>query len=91
MTVLAWFKQYHDRLISEMERDPPWSGYSKFECLWPIFLGGGLVFAFEILTGITIHNSFWIMPFLLPGVGWYLYLTKRYLFTFARHLRSPRP
>ena len=73
-----------------MERDPPWSGYGKLECLWPIFLGGGLMFAIEYATGFTVHNTFWVVPFLLPGVIWYLYLTKRYVLILARRLRSPR-
>src|SRR3546814_8247604 len=71
-----------------MERDPPWSGYDKLECLWPIFLGGGIMFAFEYATGVTVHNTFWVVLFLLPGVIWYLYLTKRFVLVLARRLRS---
>ena len=87
---MAWLKRYHDRLITEMERDPPWSGYGKLECLWPIFLGGGIMFAFEYATGVTVHNTFWVAPFLLPGVIWYLYLTKRFVLILAGRLRAPR-
>ena len=87
---VTWLKRYHDRLITEMERDPPWSGYGKLECLWPIFLGGGIMFAFEYATGVTVHNTFWVVLFLLPGVIWYLYLTKRFVLVLARRLRAPR-
>ena len=87
---VTWLKRYHDRLITEMERDPPWSGYDKLECLWPIFLGGGIMFAFEYATGVTVHNTFWVVLFLLPGVIWYLYLTKRFVLVLARRLRAPR-
>ncbi len=48
------------------------------------------MFAFEYATGLTVHNTFWAVPFLLPGVVWYLYLTKRFVLTLARQLRSPR-
>jgi hypothetical protein len=48
------------------------------------------MFAFEYATGFTVHNTFWVVPFLLPGVIWYLYLTKRYVLILARRLRSPR-
>lgn len=54
------------------------------------FFGGGIMFAFEYATGVTVHKMFWVVLFLLPGAIWHLPLTKRFVLILARPLRAPR-
>ena len=71
-----------------MTRHPPWSGFERLDVLWPLFVGGGLVFLSEKVLGVSVHNTFWIVPFLLPGVLWALYLLVRYVSICLRHFRG---
>jgi len=88
--VLVRLKQYHDRLIAEMQRDPPWSGLDKLDALWPLFVGIGIGIAIEYLADVTIHNTLWVVPLVAPGVLWGIYLIARYFSIYVRHLRAPR-
>ena len=70
-----------------MEEEPPWSGYHKFDALWPLFLGGFMLFAIERLLNVTLHNTWWLILFVLPGILWLVYLSWQYFQVLARRQR----
>ena len=84
---MGWVRAYHDRLIANMQRDPPWSGFEKLDLLWPMFLGGGLMILAEWLLNISLHDTSWLWVFIGPGAIWAAYLMFRYLRIFIRHDR----
>ena len=84
---MDWLRAFHDRVIADMRRDPPWSGLEKLDALWPLFLGGGLLFAAEWLSGSKIHDTLWVAAFVGPGVIWATYLLARFVAVYAKHRR----
>ena len=85
---MRWFMEYRRRLVAEMQEDPPWSGYHKLDALWPLFIGGILLFAVERVLDVTLHNTWWLVLFILPGVIWFIFFSWQYIQVFARRERS---
>lgn len=72
---MEWLRRYHSTLLQRIYHGSLHGGAEKLEALCPLWIGGGIFAALDIVLNLTNPLRPWALAALVgPGVLWALYL-----------------